>query len=125
MRKRQKSKAGQWLISFAFLFSIILLISVKLWIHFQVDLLMKDIRSLEVQKNQLLSEREKARAEVKRLQNIDRIGQIAEKKLSLVNDPEPVQTIRLENFSRLNHFKKEFAAQKSHLRKTYSLAGIK
>ncbi len=125
MSKHKKDKVWQWFISFAIFFSFILLISFKLWIHFQVDLLMKDIRSLEVQKSQLLSEREKVRVQVKRLQNIDRIGQIAEQKLSLVNDPEPLQTMRLENFAELNHFKKAFAAKKGNTNKTYSLAGIK
>ncbi len=125
MSRKKNNNAKQWLIRFALLFGVVLLVSLKLYIHFQVDLLNKDIRALEVQKNQLLSEREKMRAEVKRLQNIDRISRIAEQKLFLVNDPEPVQTIRLENFNKLKKFKKEFAAQKSKVKKSYSLAGIK
>jgi len=95
MSKVQKNRVGQWFLSLGLLFGIILLVSVKLWIHFQVDLLMKDIRELEVQKRQLLSERERVRAEVKRLKNIDRIGQIAEQKLGLINEPEPVRKLRM------------------------------
>ncbi len=125
MSKVQKNKVGQWFLSLGLLFGIILLISVKLWIHFQVDLLMKDIRELEVQKRQLLSERERVRAEVKRLKNIDRIGQIAEQKLGLINDPEPVRKLRMEKFGELDHLKKEFAARKERRERTYSLAGIK
>ena len=125
MSKKKKNNAQQWFIRFTLLFGVVLLVSLKLYIHFQVDLLNKDIRSLEVQRNQLLSEREKMRAEVKRLQNIDRISRIAGQQLSLINDPEPVHTIRLENFNKLDHFKKEFAARKSKTSQTYSVAGIK
>ena len=125
MSNVKKNQAGRWLIRFALLFGIVSLISLKLYIHFEVDLLNKDIRTLEQQKNQLLSERERMRAEVKRLQNIDRISSIAEQKLNLINDPEPVHTIRLENFNRLRQFKQEFAARKGKNRKNYSLAGIR
>lgn len=125
MSRKSKSKARQWLLRFALLFGVVMSISLKLYIHFQVDLLNKDIHTLEVQRNQLLSEREKMRAEVKRLQNIDRITQIAQQKLSLVNDPEAVQVIRLDQFNKLDYYKKEFAARRSKHNQTYSLAGIK
>ncbi len=125
MSKRGKNRFRQWMVRFLLLFSVVMLISLKLWIHFQVDLLMRDIRSLEVQKNQLLSEREKINAQVKRLQNIDRIGRLAKEKLSLVNDPEPLQTIRLEDFEQLDHLKEKFAAKQSKAEKDYNLAGIK
>ncbi len=125
MSNVKKNQAGRWLIRFALLFGIVSLISLKLYIHFEVDLLNKDIRTLEQRKNQLLSEREKMRAEVKRLQNIDRISQIAEQKLNLINDPEPVYTIRLDDFKRLRHIKREFAARKNKAQKNYSLAGLR
>ncbi len=125
MSKKSRPSLKSGVTRFLLVFGIVMLFSAKLWIQFKVDLLMRDIRTLEVQRNRLLSEREQMNAMVKRLQNIDRISKLAREKLSLVEDPEPVYTIRLEDFNRVQKLKASFAKRQSRQKEAYRLAGIK
>ncbi len=125
MSKKSRPSLKSGVTRFLLVFGIVMLFSAKLWIQFKVDLLMRDIRTLEVQRNRLLSEREQMNAMVKRLQNIDRISKLAREKLSLVEDPEPVYTIRLEDFNRVQKLKASFAKRQNRQKEAYRLAGIK
>ena len=64
-------------------------------------------------------------AEVNRLKNIDRISRIAEEKLGLTTDPEPVLSIRLEDFKKVKEIKEKFARQQNNNTREYRMAGIK
>ena len=125
MSRKIKNNVTNWFIRVLLLFGLVMMLGVKLMIHFKVDLLMRDVRLLEVKRNQLLSERERMITEVNRLKNIDRISRIAEQKLGLTTDPEPTLSIRLENFKEVKEIKEKFARQQNKINKDYQVAGIK
>lgn len=125
MSRKIKTNVTNWFVRVLLLFGLVMMLSLKLMIHFKVDLLMRDVRLLEVKRNQLLSERERMLAEVNRLKNIDRISRIAEEKLGLTTNPEPVLSIRLEDFKKVKEIKEEFARQQHNNTREYRMAGIK
>ncbi len=125
MTRKIKTNVTTWFVRVLLLFGLVMMLGLKLMIHFKVDLLMRDVRLLEVKRNQLLSERERMVAEVNRLKNIDRVSRIAEEKLGLITDPEPVLSIRLEDFKKVNEIKEKFARQQNTKTKEYQMAGIK
>ncbi|APF17911.1 hypothetical protein [Caldithrix abyssi] len=125
MSRQIKTNVKNWFFGMLLMFSLVMMLGLKLMIHFQVDLLMREVRLLEVERDRLLSEREKMLTQVNRLKNIDRISKIAEQKLGLTTDPEPSFTIRLEKFSKVEHLKKEFAQKQGHVKRDYQVAGIK
>ncbi len=125
MSRRIKNNVQNWFVRVILLFSLVMMLGLKLMIHFKVDLLMSDIRTLELKRDQLLSEREKMLTEVNRLQNIDYISKIAEQKLGLTTDPEPALTLRLEDFDRVKDLKKAFARKQNQKQSTIQVAGIK
>ncbi|MCD6375225.1 MAG: hypothetical protein J7L94_06825 [Caldisericaceae bacterium] len=125
MSRKIKTNVTNWFVRVLLLFGLVMMLSLKLMIHFKVDLLMRDVRLLEVKRNQLLSERERMLAEVNRLKNIDRISRIAEEKLGLTTDPEPVLSIRLEDFKKVKEIKEKFARQQNNNTREYRMAGIK
>lgn len=125
MSRKIKTNVTNWFIRVLLLFGLVMMLGLKLMIHFKVDLLMRDVRLLEVKRNQLISERERMIAEVNRLKNIDRISRIAEEKLGLTTDPEPVLSIRLEDFKKVKEIKEKFARQQNTKTKDYQMAGIK
>lgn len=125
MSRKIKTNVTNWFIRVLLLFGLVMMFGLKLMIHFKVDLLMRDVRLLEVKRNQLISERERMIAEVNRLKNIDRISRIAEEKLGLTTDPEPVLSIRLEDFKKVKEIKEKFARQQNTKTKDYQMAGIK
>ncbi len=125
MSRQVKTNLKNWFIRVFLLFAFVMLLSVKLLIHFKVDLLMQDIRALEVKRNQLLSEREHMISEVNRLKNIDRITKIAEQKLGLVTDPEPVYSIKLEDYQRFHQVQQAFARKQHQQKNAFQVAGIK
>ncbi len=125
MSRKIKTNVTNWFVRVLLLFGLVMMLSLKLMIHFKVDLLMRDVRLLEVKRNQLLSERERMLAEVNRLKNIDRISRIAEEKLGLTTNPEPVLSIRLEDFKKVKEIKEKFARQQNNNTREYRMAGIK
>lgn len=117
------NRLSKRIYSIFILFGLVLVISLKMYQVFKVDLLMKDLRSLEQQKKQLVSQTEKLKAEVDRLSNIDRIGKIAVEKYNLVNNTDEVIILQLDNFDEFKSLKKKFA-ERNQKDKTYELAGV-
>lgn len=122
-KRKTDNRLSKRIYSILILFGLVLVISLKMYQVFKVDLLMKDLRSLEQQKKQLVSQTEKLKAEVDRLSNIDRIGKIAVEKYNLVNNTDEVIILQLDNFDEFKSLKKKFA-ERNQKDKTYELAGV-
>ncbi|MCD4691861.1 MAG: septum formation initiator family protein [Calditrichales bacterium] len=122
-KRKTDNRLSKRIYSILILFGLVLVISLKMYQVFKVDLLMKDLRSLEQQKKQLVSQTEKLEAEVDRLSNIDRIGKIAVEKYNLVNNTDEVIILQLDNFDEFKSLKKKFA-ERNQKDKTYELAGV-
>jgi cell division protein FtsL len=122
-KRKTNNRLSKRIYSILILFGLVLVISLKMYQVFKVDLLMKDLRSLEQQKKQLVSQTEKLEAEVDRLSNIDRIGKIAVEKYNLVNNTDDVIILQLDNFDEFKSLKKKFA-ERHQKDKTYELAGV-
>lgn len=122
-KRKTNNRLSKRIYSIFILFGLVLVISLKMYQVFKVDLLMKDLRSLEQQKKQLVSQTEKLEAEVDRLSNIDRIGKIAVEKYNLVNNTDEVIILQLDNFDEFKSLKKKFA-ERNQKDKTYELAGV-
>lgn len=122
-KRKTNNRLSKRIYSILILFGLVLVISLKMYQVFKVDLLMKDLRSLEQQKKQLVSQTEKLEAEVDRLSNIDRIGKIAVEKYNLVNNTDDVIILQLDNFDEFKSLKKKFA-ERNQKDKTYELAGV-
>jgi cell division protein FtsL len=122
-KRKTNNRLSKRIYSIFILFGLVLVISLKMYQVFKVDLLMKDLRSLEQQKKQLVSQTEKLEAEVDRLSNIDRIGKIAVEKYNLVNNTDDVIILQLDNFDEFKSLKKKFA-ERNQKDKTYELAGV-
>ncbi len=122
-KRKTDNRLSKRIYSIFILFGLVLVISLKMYQVFKVDLLMKDLRSLEQQKKQLVSQTEKLKAEVDRLSNIDRIGKIAVEKYNLVNNTDEVIILQLDNFDEFKSLKKKFA-ERNQKDKTYELAGV-
>ncbi len=105
------------------LFGIILFIALKMYLMFQVDLLMKDRRNLTLQFKNISGQTEKLQAEVDRLSNVDRIMRIAREKYGMINDKDETLAIQLIDFRRLNAFKEEFANKEKKVIRV-NLAGV-
>jgi cell division protein FtsL len=105
------------------LFGVILFIALKMYLMFQVDLLMKDRRTLTLQLKKISGQTEKLQAEVDRLSNIDRIMRIAREKYGMINDKDETLAIQLIDSKRLNAFKEEFANKEKKAVKV-NLAGV-
>ncbi len=105
------------------LFGIILFIALKMYLMFQVDLLMKDRRNLTLQFKNISGQTEKLQAEVDRLSNVDRIMRIAREKYGMINDKDETLAIQLIDFRRLNAFKEEFANKEKKVVRV-NLAGV-
>ena len=122
-KRKTNNRLSKRIYSILILFGLVLVISLKMYQIFKVDLLMKDLRRLEQQKKQLVSQTEKLEAEVDRLSNIDRIGKIAVEKYNLVNNTDEVIILQLDNFDEFKSLKKKFA-ERNQKDKTYELAGV-
>ena len=105
------------------LFGIILFIALKMYLMFQVDLLMKDRRNLTLQFKNISGQTEKLQAEVDRLSNVDRIMRVAREKYGMINDKDETLAIQLIDFRRLNAFKEEFANKEKKVVRV-NLAGV-
>ncbi len=122
-RNKSKGKLGSSILSLFLLFFMVLVISLGLYQTFQVDLLMQDLRKLEDERKNLLSETEQLQGEVDRLGNIDRIGKIASEKYHLVNNTDDVLVLELKDPDKLESLKRKFA-RRSEKQEEYKLAGV-
>ncbi len=123
---KQKTKAGKKKIlgkayGFSFLFILVLIVFFKMYQMFSVELIMKDLMSLRHQKIALESETARLETEVSRLKNIDRIVEIAKKKLNLVRNTEDLFVLELKNYNQMEKLAKKYSAEK----KTLNLAGVR
>ena len=118
--KNKKSRFGG-AISLMTVFAIVLLVTIKLYQMFSVDLMMKDLHELEQKKTRLLSETASLEAEVQRLKNIDRITRIATKDLGLVTNTEDVLVLQLKDQKEMQQLANQFHEKK----RKYNVAGVR
>jgi len=107
----------------AILFSLVFVISLRMYQGFKIDLLNKELPKLEEKRKQLLDVTEKLRSEVNRLKNIDRISKIAREKLGLVPNEDKMSLLRLDNYDDFLALKKDFGKKKGQKQK-YQVAGV-
>ncbi len=106
-----------------FLFGVILFIALKMYLMFQVDLLMKDRRDLTLKLKKISGQTEKLQAEVDRLSNIDRIMRIAREKYGMISDNDEMLAVKLIDSKRMEVCKEEFANKQKQAVKV-NLAGV-
>lgn len=107
-------------LSFGMVFFIVLIFTVKMYQMFSVDLIMKDLLTLQQRKMKLVSETARLEAEVSRLKNIDRIQDIAEGKLNLITNTEQQLVLELKDRKQMRKLTKKYSNEK----KTLNLAGV-
>ncbi|HGY57285.1 MAG TPA: hypothetical protein ENK44_16375 [Caldithrix abyssi] len=122
--KKLKSSTRKRMVSFIVLFSLVFVISARMYQGFKIDLLNKELPRLEEKRNQLLDATEKLRSEVERLKNIDRISKIAREKLGLVPNEDKGALLRLENYDDFLALKKDFGKKKDEDKRQYRVAGV-
>ena len=125
MKKKKKINVqfGKKFKILSIIFGVTLLVAMKMYLMFQVDLLMKDRRVLGQQFKELSGQTEKLQAEVDRLGNIDRITRIAREKYGMINDNDESLAMRLIDEERLKACKEEFADKEKKAVKV-NLAGV-
>ena len=107
-------------LSFGMVFFIVLIFIVKMYQMFSVDLLMKDLLTLQQQKMKLVNETARLDVEVSRLKNIDRIQNIAEEKLNLITNNERQLVLELKDHRQMHKLAKKYSKEK----RTLNLAGV-
>lgn len=117
---RTKKSRFSGAFAIALVFTIVFLITIKLYQMFTVDLLMKDLRNLEQKKMRLVSETAQLEAEVQRLKNIDRISHIAITELGLVANTDERMVLQLKDRDEMRQLAGKFKSQKQKL----NLAGV-
>ncbi len=122
--KKLKSSTRKRMVSFIVLFSLVFVVSARMYQGFKIDLLNKELPRLEEKRNQLLDATEKLRSEVERLKNIDRISKIAREKLGLVPNEDKGALLRLENYDDFLALKKDFGKKKDEDKRQYRVAGV-
>lgn len=124
MKKQVKAKKmSNKIFSVFFLSTIVILISVYLYQSFQIDLIMKDLHSLQLTKERLMSETETLQGKVDRLSNIDRVSKIAQDKFNLEFSEDKPQVIKIEDGGNLAAIKKKFDKEEDKIHNIKS-AGI-
>ena len=124
MKKQTKEKKGSsTILSVFFLSVVVLLVSVYLYQSFQIDLIMKDLHSLQQNKERLMSETETLQGKVDRLSNIDRVSKIAREKFNLEFSEDAPRVIKIEDGGNLDAIKKKFNNEEDKIRNIKS-AGI-
>ncbi len=104
-KKRLNSK----LMSLIILSGIVLLVTLKMYQSFKVDLLMRDLQHLDQMKRNLVNQNIQLQADVDRLSNIDRIMRIAGKEYAMVVNTEEREVILLGDEDHLRDIRKRFA----------------
>ena len=122
-RKKTNSKKKKILgraYGFGLIFVIVIIVFLKMYQMFTVDLIMKDMMTLRQQKIKLESETARLETEVSRLKNIDRIGEIARTKLNMIRNKEERLVLELKDYSKMKKLAQKYSVQK----KTLNLAGV-
>ena len=122
-QKKAKAKKKKLLgraYGFGLIFIIVLIVFLKMYQMFTVDLIMKDMMTLRQQKIKLESETARLETEVSRLKNIDRISEIARTKLNMIRNNEDRPILELKDYSQMQKLAQKYSVQK----KTLNLAGV-
>lgn len=122
-RKKTNTKKKKFLsraYGLSVIFAIVILVFIKMYQMFTVDLIMKDMMTLRQQKIKLESETARLETEVSRLKNIDRIGEIARTKLHMIRNKEERLVLELKDYSQMKKLAQKYSIQK----KTLNLAGV-
>ena len=115
MRKKNNNKLSKTVVSILSLGIIVVFFSVYLYQSFQIDLIMKDMHQLHLQKQQLLSETESLQAEIDRLSNIDVIAKTAKEKYGLEFSTEQYLVVKIDDSDDLNDLKNQFALEEKKI----------
>jgi cell division protein FtsB len=124
MKKKKSSfQLTKKIKGFLFLFGLVTIVALKMYLMFQVDLLMKDRRLLGRQYEKISGQTERLQAEVDRLGNIDRITRIARKEYKMVNNSDENLAVKILDKDRLSSYKEDFADKEKKSTKL-NLAGV-
>ena len=125
MNKKTAVRRGisQKLWSLIILSGVVLLITLKMYQSFKVDLLLKDIRNLEQDKKNLVNANRQLQADVDRLSNIDRITDIARDKYGMIMNSDKPEMIIIEDVDQLRDIQKRFA-ERNKTGETVNMAGV-
>ncbi len=120
-KKKSAGVIAKKAFSFSIMLSLLLVVSLKMYQSFTIDLLMKDLRTLSKQKEKLQSETARLQADVDRLQNYDRISRIASNKLGLEANTDKVYVLQLKEMDMMKHLAEK---EKQTQSKKYQVAGV-
>jgi cell division protein FtsL len=123
-KNRTKKRINQKVVSLIILSGVVLLITLKMYQSFKVDLLMQDLQRLDQVKKNLVNEHIQLQADVDRLSNIDRIMQIAERDYGMVVNTEEKEVILLGDKSHLRHIRERFA-ERTNNSEAIEMAGVR
>ena len=118
--KSKKKKILGQAYGFGLIFTIVIIVSLKMYQMFTVDLIMKDMMVLRQQKIKLESETARLETEVSRLKNIDRIGEIARTELKMIRNREERPVLVLKDYAQMKKLAQKYSVQE----KTLNLAGV-
>jgi cell division protein FtsL len=126
MKKKAIGRKGlsQKLWSVIILSGVVLLVTLKMYQSFKVDLLLKDIRNLEQSRRNLVNENRQLQADVDRLSNIDRVTDIAREKYGMVVNTDEPEVIIIEDVNQLRDIQKRFA-ERNENDETVNMAGVR
>lgn len=122
-KKIARKQVSQKVISLIILSGIVVVITMKMYQSFKVDLLFQDIRQLDQVKKSLVNENRQLQADVDRLSNIDRITDIARKEYGMIINTDQPEVIIIENVDRFESIKKRFA-KRNGKDETVNMAGV-
>jgi len=106
------------------IFTIISVLFLYMYQTVTVDLLMRDLHTLQRQKQLLLSETNRLEGEVEKLSNIDRIPKLAAKRYQMVPNNDKILIIKMRGAKELEKVKKQFARRFNRKHKKVNLAGV-
>jgi cell division protein FtsL len=109
--------------SILILFLLLVIPFLKVYLSIKVDSVLQDVRTAEMKKKKVLSETERLRSNIERLQNIDRVSKIADEKLGMVINTDKPMALDLEGLNEVEDMKRDFAKNQSQT-KNIKLAGV-
>lgn len=123
--KRKKIKHIQkTLFGIIIILIIAVVVLIKLYQSFTMDLLLDEIGKLEQKKQKLISDTEYLKGYLERQKNIDLISKKATAEFGLISNTDNVQVLKIDGLHKLERLKKQFA-NKNKEQAAYKLAGVR
>jgi len=124
MKRKNKKILNKKMTFYLVIFGVISILFLYMYQTVTVDLLMRDLHTLQRQKQLLLSETNRLEGQVEKLSNIDRIPKLAAERYNMVPNNDKVLVLKMSGSKELEKAKKQFARRFNQKRKKINLAGV-